>query len=202
MLRNLLLLVSAFVVWSSEIAWSEDSPLWKVVGDWQVRVDKTLNFGCFMAAASVRGTVVRIGLDQKRLNGYILVGNDDWRSLEVNKDYELVLQFDGNPPWRGKATAIQMGQGAAYLYLPFSKSQVMLELAKKQVLSIWYESKQVAALRLTGSFAATQELVACQRAVEAARSGTKPADPFAGGTERRDPFAGGERPVSSDPFAR
>ena len=54
--------------------------------------------------------------------------------------------------------------------VPFSKPEVMVELAKKQVLSIYYESKQVATLRLTGSFAATQELVACQRAIVASRS--------------------------------
>jgi hypothetical protein len=190
-------------VFSTGPSQSVESPLWKTVGSWEIRVDKTLNFGCFMMASYVRGTFVRIGLNQKHLNGYILVGNNDWRSLEIGKEYELVLQLDGNPPWRGNATALQVGgSGPASLYLPFLKPDFMIELAKKQMLSIWYEAKLITSLSLTGSFAATQELVLCQRSIEAARGGGSPADPFVRDNKPRDPFARGEPPVSSDPFAR
>src|SRR5262245_43090447 len=82
-------------------AQAQDSAHWKSVGSWEVYVDKSLNFGCFLIAAYTRGTVVRIGLDQKNLNGYVMIGNEAWRSLQVGKQYELRLQFDSEGPWRG-----------------------------------------------------------------------------------------------------
>ena len=71
-----------------------DAPLWATVGNWQIRVDETLNYGCFMVGSYERGDVLRIGLDfRSGANGYILVGNATWKSLEVGKEYQLSVQF-------------------------------------------------------------------------------------------------------------
>jgi len=121
-LRKFCILVGALVALGTQASHAQDSPLWKNVGNWTIRVDKTLNYGCFMLASYTRGTVVRIGIDQQNLNGYIVIGNEAWRSLEAGKQYGLSLQFDNDTPWRGNATARSIGgDRPIFLYLPFSK---------------------------------------------------------------------------------
>ena len=71
-----------------------------------------------MLASYTRGTVVRIGIDQQNLNGYIVIGNEAWRSLEAGKQYGLSLQFDNDAPWRGNATARSIGGGRPIFSLP------------------------------------------------------------------------------------
>ena len=169
---------------------STASPLWKTVGDWDVRVDTTLNYGCFIAAAYETGTVVRVGFDETHSGGYILIGSPEWTSLEIGKDYDLEFQFDNEPPWEGTATAIPMGE-VVLLFLPFHEPSFMSEMQRKHALMITYRGRVVANLTLRGSYAAIQELVNCQLAVEEARAGS----PTPG-----DPFATSPRPTRNDPF--
>ena len=92
-------------------------PLWKSVGDWEIRVDKTQNFGCFMVGVYTRGDLFRIGFDRTRgTNGYIVIGNAAWASLEEGKDYDLYLQFDNENAWHGTASAFKFqGYGTEFL---------------------------------------------------------------------------------------
>ena len=83
-------------------AFCADEPLWKKVGHWQIRVDTTLNNGCFLYTSFERGTILRIGLDKTATGGgYIIIGNDDWKSIEVGKDYKISIKFDDELPWVG-----------------------------------------------------------------------------------------------------
>jgi hypothetical protein len=187
---------------------AQDVVQWKTVGDWKISVDRTLNYGCFMLVSYTRGTVVRIGFNQKALNGYILVGNSAWRSLEVGKEYPLALQYDDETPWRGTSTGVSFTNGSnVYLFLPFSKPTFIGDFARREMLSIWYREQIVTKLPLKGSYAAAQELIVCQKTIDAARAGTEPSDarptdPFAKGIQRSDPFASGGPRVVSDPFSR
>src|SRR4029079_1880058 len=85
-------------------ALAQDTVLWANVGQWQIRIDKSVNYGCFMLGSYTQGTLLRIGFDQNNRNGYLLVGNDAWRSLRVGNRYDIVLRFDRAAPWRGRAT--------------------------------------------------------------------------------------------------
>jgi hypothetical protein len=72
---------------------SQDTILWRAVGQWQIRVDKSLGYGCFLIGSYTRGTVLRIGIDQQNGNSYVLVGNEAWRSLQVGNQYDLALRM-------------------------------------------------------------------------------------------------------------
>ena len=182
MLRRLLLLVCGLNCFAIAPAFAQDTVLWRTVGQWQIRVDASLGYGCFLVGSYTRGTVLRIGIDQQSGNGYVMVGNEVWRSLQVGSQYDLALRFDGAAPWRGRATARRIGSGdMVFLYLSFDRARFLVELARRLNMTIYYQGAVVTTLPLYGTNAAVQEMLNCQRAADIARKNTRPkGDPFAG----------------------
>jgi hypothetical protein len=185
MLRRLLLLACGLNCFAVSSAFAQDTVLWRSVGQWQIRVDASLGFGCFLVGSYTRGTVLRIGIDQQNGNGYVMVGNETWRSLQVGNQYDLALRFDNAAPWRGRATARRIGNGEmVFLYLSFDRARFLVELAQRLNLRIFYNGEIVTQLPLHGTNAAVQEMIRCQRAADIARQNTRPqGDPFAGGPQ-------------------
>ena len=181
-------------------AFAQDTVLWAHVGQWQIRIDKSVNYGCFMLGSYTQGTLLRIGFDQNNRNGYLLVGNDAWRSLRVGNRYDIVLRFDRAAPWRGRATARTIGSGGmVFLHLTFDNPRFLVELARRIYLTIYYDGDVVTRLPLRGTSAATEELLRCQRAADAGRP-DDPQDPFSdGGPQRPAPAPGGPAPGPSGP---
>jgi hypothetical protein len=163
---------------------TEPSPLWRTVGEWQVRVDPTLGQGCFMIGGYVRGDILRIGFDNKNRIGYIMLGNPKWESLEIGKIYAVNLQFDSGQPvtWRGRATDMN---GSKVLYFPFDNMHFMKSFAEHNSLTVSYNNNLVTQLLLTGTYAAVQVLVDCNRQFLAATGD----DPFRSGVPSNDPFS-------------
>jgi hypothetical protein len=171
---------------------SAAEPLWANVGDWSVLVDRSLGNGCFMLSSYTRGTYLRIGINNTAKNGYVMIGNEAWQSIEVGKEYKLSLEFDGETPWAGTFRATSMGD-VTVLFNSFDKPEFLREVAAKQKLTIYYDDKVVTTLPLTGSYAAVQSLIECQSKVDEAAS-SAPSDPFSSGRTRpasrtgNDPF--------------
>jgi len=148
-----------------------------------------------MTAVYERGTAFRIGFDRTNANGYVMFGNLAWQSLEAGKEYSITLQFDDEPSWQGTATAVHIGaDSAVFLAAPFNKPSIMVEFMRKQALKIFYRGNLVTSLSLRGSYAAIQELLNCQSAVNEAMGSPSP--------QPKDPFAS-SRPANSkpDPFS-
>jgi hypothetical protein len=181
-MRKALLLACGLNCFGISGALAQDTVLWRAVGQWQIRVDKSLGYGCFLLGSYTRGTVLRIGIDQQNGNGYIMVGNEAWRSLQIGNQYDLALRFDSTAAWRGRATARTIGSGdMRFLYLSFDRARFLVELARRLNLTILYNNQVVTQLPLHGTNAAVQEMIRCQRAADAARGNTRPqGDPFAG----------------------
>lgn len=193
MLRLILSAVSlASTIFASFAASSADAPFWKSVGLWEIRVDNTLGYGCFLLAGYKGGSVLRIGFDRNRGNAYVMISRESWTSLEPGKEYALEMQFDGKPRWQARATAIRLGgRGIPMLYVPFTDSDFIGEFMRSHGLRIWYRGEQISNLSLRGSYEAAQEMVNCQAQIETVRQGQK-SDPFAAGSRgstRNDPFA-------------
>lgn len=181
MLRRLLLLACGLSCFAPSAAFGQDTPLWRTVGQWQIRVDASLGYGCFLVGSYTRGTVLRIGINQQNGNGYVMVGNEAWRSLQVGNQYDLAMRFDGNAPWRGRATARRIGNGEmVFLYLSFDRARFLVELARRNNMTIIYQGAVVTQLPLHGTNAAVQEMLNCQRVADAARKNRPQGDPFAG----------------------
>jgi hypothetical protein len=183
--------VLSLVVLFASTAHAEKAALWKKVGDWEVRVDRSLNNGCFIMGSYTQGEMVRIGFDPSEQNDslYVLINNGSWKSLVKGRSYTLEYKFDDDSPWRGNSIATEIG-----LYGKSNKSNFLIDFAIKKILTISYEGRLVARLPLTGSQAAIKEMAECQRAMSGARSAQESSD--------RDPFAAGGRPAAKlDPFA-
>lgn len=193
MLRRLLLLACGLNGFALSPALAQETALWRTVGQWQIRVDASLGYGCFLVGSYTRGTVLRIGIDQQNGNGYIMVGNEAWRSLQVGNRYDLALRFDSASPWRGRATARRIGSGdMVFLYLSFDRARFLVELARRLNMRIYYQGEFVTQLPLRGTNAAVQEMLNCQRAADIARKNTRP---------QGDPFAGAPKGPASGPSA-
>jgi hypothetical protein len=169
-----------------------EQPLWATVGDWGIYVDTTLGNGCFILASYTRGDLIRIGIDNRNKNGYVMIANVAWQSIEVGKEYKLTFEFNDEPPWTGVFRALKLGE-LTLLSNYFNDSNFLKDFGAKQTLTIYYDGKFVTTLPLTGSFAAMQSLIDCQTKVDA-RAIAPPTN--------SDPFSGGGTRPASDPFSR
>ena len=171
-----------------------EEPLWKSVGDWEIRVDRSLNYGCFMYGSYHNGELLRIGFDRKNANGYIMLGSPAWKSLEVGKEYKLTFKFDDSP-WEGVANAVSLdGSEIKFLYMIFNKPNLIRDISTKQLLTVEYNGNLVTRLPLTGTVKAVEELLNCQTTFNNEGAGDQKAD-------SGDPFAKPAKDHSApDPF--
>jgi hypothetical protein len=170
---------------------AEDALSWGHSGNWRIKVDQSLNNGCFMIGSYQQGEILRVGVDKVHDQGYIMLTNSAWRSLEVGMKYKLTFKFDDEPGWGGTFTAVKLDTTVALVNY-FTKSEFLKDLASKQVLAIYFGEKPVATLPLTGTFAAVQSLAQCQAKVNELTASRSPS--------RSDPFASGSVRPAVDPF--
>lgn len=167
---------------------------WKKVAGWEIRVDQTLGYGCFLFAGFEKGTVLRLGF-AKSIGAYLMIGDLAWKSLERGKNYKLRIKFDEDSWWSADATALDMN-GVTALTVMFTNADFIHEFARRHTIFISYRGKSVANLKLKGTYAAVKELVNCQKSM----AGQRAAD--SGSISSGDPFASSTRPTRTrDPFA-
>ena len=150
-----------------------DPGLFKAVGAWDVRIDNSLDRGCFIVPPYEGGLHFRIGIDMRdQPEAYILLLGDSWKSIVIDDEYEIVLQFGGLRPWRAKATGIDF-HGSKGLIIKFAEAKLFKEFAEQPTVRITHQDRRVANLNLKDGAAAIAALVECQK-TELAKSG----DPF------------------------
>lgn len=161
--------------------------------NWVVAVDQTVGYGCFALASYEGGTVLRIGLaPESDVPAYIMLGDEDWKSLEYGKEYELTIQFDTLDPWTGTATGVSFGSDEfVFLMISFDNSDLVLEFMKRHQMSVKYQNNNIATLSLAGSYRAFVEVLACQDQMMSAGQPQQRVDPFdsEGSTPNSDPFS-------------
>ncbi len=174
---------------------AQEAVFWKSVGDWEISIDTTIRNGCYAVASWTGGTVLRIGRNPEAGNFYILIGNDDWASLQPEQDYQIVIQFGSRPTWDVAARGLQFNPGEiVYLHAQSTQMEFIREFQRALNMRISYQGSEIDNLKLTGSRRAWDEVEACQRDV-AARGVGSGDDPFAGssgsrsGRKSEDPFA-------------
>ena len=178
------------------LAASDDTPDLGEVGGWSISLDSSLGDGCFASSGFEDGSALRFGFSNldDDLPFYIALIKEDWASIEDGKDYEVTLQFDKAQPWSATATGMHMGDFPGLL-VGTDQSDFLTELARKKKVSWWYQDTLLGTYSLSGTFAATQAIAACQQLVEqngAPAPKSTPDDPFKGGKPKADP---------KDPFA-
>ncbi|ACI53478.1 conserved hypothetical protein [Rhizobium leguminosarum bv. trifolii WSM2304] len=192
---RLLYFVLACIAAIPRIALAGDQAIqWKEVGGWSVALDPTLGNGCFVLTSFDDGTIFRLGFNytKKESPFYILLGNSNWKSLESGKQYPVELSLDRSK-WTAQATGLDI-DGLKSLWIDFKDAGLVEEFARKLSFRASFNGKEIVALSLKNSVKATDELLACQKAVNAAVA-QKPAPP-----QSKDPFEANPGTQASDPF--
>ena len=176
------------------LASGADSATWKEdVRGWYIGVDESVGNGCYMLAFFDGDTFLRVGFDPRYPSLDFVVGDEDWRSIEEGKVYQIEVQFGRRSPWTGEAVGFVWDDGDRSLIFSILEVDERMflfidELMKMQSVSVRYDGKIIASLSLKGTFAATEELMNCQLNMTGGLQGTGE-DPFGGSTgSDADPF--------------
>jgi hypothetical protein len=184
----------------AELAAAEEAVRWGLVSGWDVMVDPSLGNGCFIFTLYKNGTALRLGFNAADDYAYIMVGNEDWKSIETGKDYDIEIRMDRSSPWRAQATGVDF-DGLPLLMATTTDSNFIVDFMKKRGVEFRYDGQVIANLSLSGTFAAVAEMLKCQEAVDRRGIGGRSSDPFAKAPAGGDPFAKAPR-NASDPFTR
>ena len=170
---------------SSSNAFSEETAQWDKAGNWDIRVDHTLDYGCFMVAGYEGGTVLRIGWYPPEQTSYVMIGNGNWQSIEAGGTYDIEFQFGDRVPWEAPATGRYMDD-LPVLVFSVSDGDFMQDLAEQSQLKVSYQGEEIDRLKLNDSYKALKSMLECQDTVMSFDE-DKNTDPFKEDSE--DPFA-------------
>lgn len=150
---------------------NEQTVAWGEQGNWHIRVDLTLNGGCFASVTLDDHSYVRIAFDPNSRDIAIFVGNAYWRSLQAGATQPLSLSINFDDPWEGGGTVRKMGN-VTYIGLLLNRD-FMTEAKQALVLTAESDNRHLGHYDIRGISEAFSELANCQENVE------KIVDPFA-----------------------
>jgi hypothetical protein len=195
MLNRLAAAAAATLCLAGAPALAEDAITWKEdVRGWYIGVDDSIGRGCFMTAAYNGGTSLRVQFNPSADLLQFMIGNAAWTSVEAGKLYSLDISFGNRSPWTGDGEGQIMGDlHMLVLDVPFTEGRAeafIAELKQMPNVTVEYAGRTVDKLELSGTFAAMDEVIACQAAMnEGLGTGAGGTDPFApGGGAVADPF--------------
>jgi hypothetical protein len=191
-----ILFASIFAFIAPANAANDETALWRSVGNWNVYIDKTVEFQCFITTIYEDNTVFRVGFLKPGSSAavYIAVGNMNWASIESGKDYDLTIQIDNGSSWNSPASGFRFG-GLPSLIVNTNQIDFLDQFMRKHSLQVYFNGQRILNLSLRGSNAALQEMGYCQNAVDSYLGKYKPS------ARKTDPFAEGNvSPAAKDPF--
>jgi serine protease Do len=137
--------------------------LWHKHGFWEIRLDKTINDSCFVTATGERGTSIRFGINKNRnRQGYMLVGNKNWGTLQGGQDYEIQFRFDDSTLWKAPARAVRL-DGYNHLLFYFDKQEIFLDFIRRNWIYMYIKGQLITSISMKGSSVAFNEMVRCQK---------------------------------------
>ncbi|WP_432346658.1 hypothetical protein WMC41_00620 [Shinella yambaruensis] len=175
---------------------AEDTIQWGTVAGWNIASDKTLGGSCFMATFFENGIVLRLGFQQRgaQFPAYFALASNDWKSIEVGKEYQLRIQLDNKDPWDAPAVGLNLN-GLPALMVSFGEAKFIGEFVRQHAFKATFNGSLIANLSLKGSAVAARELATCQKTIDGILDNGTPStkrDPFSvndPAPEKRDPFA-------------
>lgn len=173
---------------------SQEAITWKDnVKGWTIKVDPSLSDACFMLTSYEGGAALRAQFNMKDDVFQFIVIDSAWQSLESGKLYDIKVQFGTLDPWIGLASVYRFDDEVPALVFDVSfegeKAKLFIEEFMRMTgVRIYYAGDVIANLSLSGTYAAMQEVFACQSAMLEGGRG-----------QDSDPFSGTQG-NSSDPF--
>lgn len=142
--------------------------------------------GCIATATYEDRTTVWMGFGGAGNKAFFALSNPKWKALTVGNRYELDILARGEGRWHGKFTALELETGKGLLATDLVTGFV-IDIARAGALDVVYDRKIIAKLSLSGSMAAIDALLECQKEVVVAlRKGS------GGGSNTRERSSGSE----------
>ncbi|MGV6848785.1 MAG: hypothetical protein ACWA5A_10440 [Marinibacterium sp.] len=129
---------------------------------WQVMVDPDLGNGCLIQAVRGGDTLVRIGRDGLKDQGYLAVFNPDWTRIREGQDYDLIFDLDGRQ-YPATVTGLRFNRipGAG---VTFDNPNAYSEVARSKVMTVLSGAgKPLLTIDLKGTAEAIGEARKCQK---------------------------------------
>lgn len=170
-----------------------ESSLWKSVGPWDVRFYPD-DRGCSAVTQYEGGTAFFIGFSEHE-NGIgfeVIIFNENWKSIEDGKDYDIEVKFGNESPWDLNMTGIEDSDGIPGLKFWNSEdsdnvARFVDEFQRKLSMEWRYQGTSLGRFALRGSRAAFDEVLKCQNS-------------FKNATSDNDPFSTTQPRNKPDPF--
>jgi hypothetical protein len=134
--------------------------LWGASDYWDVMIDPTLGDGCLIQSEFNDGSVVRIGFNRVDGGGYVTAFNIGWGDIEEGASYPVLFSLDGQD-YEADATGIYL-QDVPGADIAFDNPDFLLDLARKQTMTLYTEGGEVMSIDLTGSYKALEGAIECQ----------------------------------------
>lgn len=127
---------------------------------WDVMIDPSLGDGCLIQSEFDDGSVVRIGFDRNKGEGYVTAFNGAWGDIEAGAKYPILFQLDGED-YDAEATGLYLN-GVPGADIPFDNPDFLFDMARKYTMTLFNESGEVMSIDLTGSYQALEAAMECQ----------------------------------------
>jgi S1-C subfamily serine protease len=158
---------------AAQIRLSVDHVVGKTRG-WTIGYSNSLG-GCVAVATYRDETTVWFGLGRD-IGPYIAFTNPRWHRIEAGRKYTLRLAMGRQGSWRGGFTGIEHGDEKG-LITTGVKPQFFGDFARAGGISVSHDNSSLTRLNLSGSRAALEDLIACQRARPQVASPSSPSSP-------------------------
>ena len=191
-LKTILAVHFAFLI--SSTASNAELSHWKDVGNWNISFDSNIGI-CVASTTYDSGTGLSVGLSNLDSNIMLIVylSNQKWISLEIEKLYIVEVEFGDETPWTIEMDGIIIDSFRGLRFKVDANSEIsggfMDEFMREAGVKWTFQGRQLAALNLTDSRAAFDEVVACAKSYRSAAGNIS--DPFSTLGQRTgdDPFA-------------
>lgn len=143
------------------------------VGGWTIRVDDSLDRGCFAYASYNDDVALRVGVDARDpIDAYIMIFGSDWKSIKLDQNYKVELRFESGRRLQKTFVGTQIGDLKGIM-LRLNDLDLIETIQRERSVHVYYGSQVVSQLSLPDSKAAIDMMWDCQRAQR------KVKDPFA-----------------------
>lgn len=142
---------------------------WRIVGNWMVAVDRSLDNGCYALTQFYDGTEFRIGFDRRRINAvYVLLANRKW-NLNHGASHSASFVFpDAYKRFETTGKVLELDKGRALLFL-FRSVEIVTTFGVSNLMDIRLNDSPIALLGFKDSGEVVRELIECQVTIETAK---------------------------------
>jgi len=148
------------------------SLLWKDVGPWTIRVVEQGKGFCEASTFWPGGTSLTLGFGVNKSTPRLIVSNPVWTKSEQGADFDLIVQFGTQEPWRVPSLGQTSGSGVD-LRIEGRDLYFFEEMMGAQQFGIRFDDRSALQFELDSAFDALIELGSCQSNIAGIRTAVR-----------------------------